>query len=133
MRSILSYRKWSKYLVCLVPFLLSPPVHSYALSGPQFRGPEVNVEGTLGVRCGSRAGDSPGVYMQGGVLNGNEPTAMIGVMIPFHPDKGDCSTILSYEEAMSRLLIAESLLERGLMSPEEYKTIADEVKAILED
>ena len=69
--------------------------------------------------------------MQGGVRDGNDPTAMIGVMIPFHPNKGDCSTIVSYEEAMSRLMIAERLMERGLMSPEEYKAIADEVKAAI--
>jgi len=69
--------------------------------------------------------------MQGGVRDGNDPTAMIGVMIPFHPNKGDCSAIVSYEEAMSRLMIAERLMERGLMSPEEYKAIADEVKAAI--
>ena len=64
--------------------------------------------------------------MQGGSAFGN-PSTVIGIVIPLHPKSGDCSKILSYEEAMARLLIAERLLERGLITPEDYKEIADKV------
>lgn len=58
---------------------------------------------------------------------GNTDQALVGVIIPFHPSIGNCKKLLSYEEAMARLLIAEGLLERGLITPDEYKAVADEV------
>ena len=64
--------------------------------------------------------------MQGGSVFDN-PSAVVGIIIPLHPKSGDCSKILSYEEAMARLMIAERLLERGLITPEDYKEIADKV------
>ncbi len=131
MRTNISPTRWAKYALCGLSLLCGSPVLANGLNGPQFRGPEVNIDGTLGIRCGARAGDSAGVYIQGGVRDGNDPTAMIGVMIPFHPNTGNCRAILSYEEAMGRLLIAEGLLERGLITPEEYKNIADEVHEVI--
>ncbi len=56
---------------------------------------------------------------------------MTGVVVPLHPKHGNCSKVLSYEEAMGRLMVAEGLLERGLISPEDYKAIADEVHATI--
>ena len=53
---------------------------------------------------------------------------MVGVTIPLHPqDFGDCRKIISYEEAVARLSVATSLFERGLITPAQYKEIADEV------
>ena len=62
--------------------------------------------------------------MQGGSTFGG-PSTVVGIVIPLHSKSGDCSKILSYEEALSRLMVAERLLEQGLITPEEYKEIAD--------
>ena len=125
MRSDNSYSRWAKYFIGCLSVLFVTPVQAYT-PVPKIAGPEVTVEGILGVRCSARAGDSPGLYAQGGKFRDDE-TAMFGIVIPLHPKVGDCKTMLSYEQAMARLAIAESLLERGLITPEEYKAVADKV------
>lgn len=90
----------------------------------------MSVDGVLGVRCSANAGDSPGVYAQGGTYMGRD-TVMFGVIVPLHSSTGNCSKVLGYEEAMARLAIAEQLLERGMISMDDYKAIADEVHEII--
>ena len=120
-----TYSRWAKYFIGCLSVLLATPVQAYTPI-PKVTGPEVTVEGILGVRCTAKAGDSPGIYAQGGKVRDDE-TVMVGIVIPLHPKVGDCKTMLSYEQAMARLAIAESLLERGLITPEEYKAVADKV------
>lgn len=94
------------------------------------RGTETQVDGTLGIRCTSKNGTPTSIYMQGGSFDSNASVSM-GVIIPLQSSSNSCNKILSYEEALARLLIAERLLERGLMTPEEYKEIADKVHQII--
>ena len=92
----------------------------------ELQGEELGIEGALGANCRSDKGSPISIFMEGGSVLG-DPSAVVGIIIPLHPKSGDCSNILSYEEAMARLLIAERLLEQGLITPEEYKAIADKV------
>ena len=93
-------------------------------------GPRISIDGQLGVRCSKYDGDSPGLYVRGGTAF-DEAAVGVGLVIPFHSNPGDCKEIVAYEEALARLSIAERLLERGLISPEEYKAIADETYRII--
>lgn len=68
--------------------------------------------------------------MEGGTLI--EPQGVVGIRIPLHPRKfGDCRKILTYEEAVARLAAATALFERGLITPAQYKEIADEVYQVI--
>jgi len=129
MRSNSYKTRWSQYLIGSLSFLLIAPAQAYQVI-PTVNSPEISVDGTLGVRCMAKSGMSPSIYGSAGTERGEESVSF-GFIIPFHPDKGDCSKILNYEEGLARLSIAERLMERGVISPEEYKAIADEVYSII--
>lgn len=129
MRSNKNKARWSQYLISCLSVLLTTPAQAYQVI-PTVTSPEISVDGALGVRCTAKSGMSPSVYGSAGTIRGEEAVSF-GFIMPFHPDKGDCSKILTYEEGLARLSIAERLLERGVISLEEYKEIADEVYSII--
>ena len=116
--------RWTQYFIGCLSLLCISPVSAFP-QAPNLQGEELGIDGTLGVSCRSDQGSPTSIFMQGGLTLG-DPSAVVGIVIPLHTKSGDCSKILSYEEALSRLMIAERLLERGLITPEEYKEIADE-------
>ena len=122
---------WTKLCLVALSLLLGAPAAALGQTHGQVRGPSNSVDGSLGVRCSASAGDSPNIYLEGGV-DDDDPRVMVGVRIPLHPqDFGDCRKILAYEEGVSRLAVATSLFERGLITPEQYKEIADEVYQLI--
>lgn len=124
--------RWAKYLVGCLSFLCVAPAQAELINQQidALQGPRISIDGQLGVRCSRDAGDSPGLYIRGGTLL-DEAAVGAGLVIPFHGNPGDCKKIVAYEEALARLAIAERLLERGLISMENYKTIADETYQII--
>lgn len=129
MRSNQTHARWTQYFIGCLSLLCLSPVNAFP-QVPNLQGEELGIDGTLGVSCRSDKGSPTSIFVQGGSVF-DDPSAVVGVVIPLHPKSGDCSKILNYEEAMARLMIAERLLERGLITPEEYKTIADEVHEVI--
>ena len=125
MRSNHTRTRWAQYFIGCLSLLCLSPVSAFP-QAPNLQGEELGIDGTLGVSCRSDKGSPTSIFVQGGSAFG-DPSAVVGVVIQLHPKSGDCSKILNYEEAMARLMIAERLLERGLIAPEEYKEIADQV------
>ena len=117
--------RWTQYFIGCLSLLCISPVSAFP-EDLELQGEELGIDGPLGVCCRSDKGSPTSIFVQGGSALG-DPSAMVGIIIPLHPKSGDCSNILRYEEAMARLVIAERLLEQGLITPEEYKAIADKV------
>ena len=124
--------RWAKYFVGFLSLLCVAPAQADLINQQidALEGPRVSIDGQLGIRCSRDAGDSPGLYVRGGTIF-DEAAIGAGIVIPFHSNPGDCKKIVAYEEALARLTIAERLLERGLISMEDYKRIADETYQII--
>ena len=121
--------RWAQYFIGCLSLLCISPVSAFPQAS-NLQGKELGIDGPLGVSCRSDQGSPISLFVQGG-SNRDDPSAMVGIIIPLHPKSGDCAKILSYEEAMARLMIAERLLEQGLITPEEYKEIADKTHQII--
>jgi len=122
--------RWCKYIGGCLSLLCATPALAASIPTPTVVGSEMQINGTLGIRCTSKNGTPPSFYMQGGSFDSDASVSM-GLIIPFQSSTNSCNKILSYEESLARLLIAERLLERGIITPEEYKTIADEVHEVI--
>ena len=56
----------------------------------------------------------------------------MGISIPFGgPSLGNCSTLLSFEEAQNKLALAMTLYEAGGLSTTELQEIVSSVKSVL--
>lgn len=96
------------------------------------RGDQIELEFPSGFRCKVQSGDklSAIIYGDQGSLSGIAGSRFgIGLVIPLYSSKENlCDNSMKMQDALSRLEIADKLLQSGTMSNEEYKMVTESIK-----
>lgn len=111
--------------------------HSPVQAGPivsttKFSSGRLSVQTVQGSSCSSTGADRSSLNFGTGYDEVNGTSVGMGISIPFGgPSLGNCSTLLSFEEAQNKLALAMTLYEAGGLSTTELQEIVSSVKSVL--